>query len=106
MKRNQPMIPGLEGLEKAKDKAKHKESVFLQRLQALENRMLVLELEVSRLKALLLKKAKSPEEQPDCYFYSDDRCLGRPADTCKWSVKVGDWEWVCAYPWKEKDGHS
>lgn len=89
-------IPGLEALEKARDRAKDKESIFLQRLPALENRVLTLELEVSKLKVLLVKKAKTPNEEPDCYFYSNGRCLGRPADTYPWSVKVGDWEWLCA----------
>jgi len=64
MKR-QPMIPGLEGLEKTKDKAKHKESVFLQRLQALENRMLVLELEVSLLRILMENPKQSDKNDSE-----------------------------------------
>jgi len=100
MKR-QPMIPGLEGLENATDNAERKRQTLEKQMKALEHRVLVLELEVSKLK-VLLQKAKSPDGQPDCYFYSNDRCLGRPAESCQWAVKAGQWEWLCAYPWKEK----
>ena len=38
---------------------------------------------------------------PDCYFWSDGRCLGRPADSCCWSIRVRDADWLCAYPWEK-----
>ena len=42
---------------------------------------------------------KGPRDN-SCYFYSNDRCLGKPVGTCNWSVKISEREWVCAYPWK------
>lgn len=40
---------------------------------------------------------------PDCYFWDSDRCLGRSTETCSWSIKVGNQEWLCAHPWKDRD---
>jgi len=53
-----------------------------------------------------LNPASKEADRDDCYFYSNDRCLGRPADTCKWAVKIGDWEWLCAYPWNVKEDYG
>lgn len=100
-------IPGLE-----KDVANPIRYRKTGQIKALQDRVLALEFEVSLLKIQLTKK-QSAGSTPlfkdwgsDCYFLSNDRCLGRPADTCRWSVKVGDWEWLCAYPWKGEPDHA
>lgn len=112
MKNKQPPIPGLEELVKARAEADKKretvEEVFrpLARLIAsLQERVLSLELQLSLLKTQV-KKPRETTGGGACYFLSDDRCLGRPADTCRWSVKVGDWEWVCAFPGKSTNDTS
>ncbi len=108
-------IPGLEAERK-------KPASLDEQIAELARRVLRLELEVSLLRILVenpkgeltmreKERQKLPAScesygitrdfGPDCYFWSDDRCLGRPADACPWSVKVGDWEWLCVYPWKK-----
>lgn len=103
MSSKQLRIPGLESLEKKAGNARRKRQTLEQQMRIMADRILRLEMEVSILKTQLKKLHPREKETggPDCYFYSDDRCLGRPADTCPWSVKVGDWEWLCAYPWKQ-----
>lgn len=98
MKSMQPPIPGLEGPIKARVNADKKYKTFQEQLKLLQDRVLCLEMEFTILKTQL--KNPPGRHEPDCYFWKDDRCLGRPADTCQWSVKVGGWEWICAYPWK------
>jgi len=52
---NQLPIPGLEGLEKAAANAREKQKTLRDQIRALNDRILVLELEVSLLKIFLEK---------------------------------------------------
>ena len=99
MKSKQLAIPGLP-LPQRKAKRTNR-----QMIAELADRILRLEMELSLLK-IKLRKHPGVKEVEDCYFYSDDRCLGKPPDACPWSVKVGQWEWLCAYPWTEKREHD
>jgi len=57
MKR-QPMIPGLEGLEKATANADHKRQTLEQQIKALQDRVLALELELSLLRIQMEKERR------------------------------------------------
>jgi len=58
MHSNQLPIPGLEGLENAVADAREKQKTLREQIQALNDRVLALELEVSLLKIFLEKGAK------------------------------------------------
>jgi len=58
MRKDQPEIPGLEGLEKAAAEAHDKQKTLREQLRALQDRVLALELEVSLSRILLEKGAK------------------------------------------------
>ena len=58
MRSKQPMIPGLEGLEKATANADHKRQTLEQQIKALQDRVLALELELSLLRIQMEKERR------------------------------------------------
>jgi len=60
MKRDQPMIPGLESLEIATANASRKRQTLAQQIKALQDRVLRLELELSLLRIQMEKDPRRP----------------------------------------------
>ena len=58
MRSKQPMIPGLEGLEKATTNARRKQQILQEQIKAVQDRVLCLELELSLLRIQMEKERR------------------------------------------------